>query len=73
MSTLTAPPNVSKRVAEPEFSEEERQQKMWDHYEQEVLKAVESDTWIPYTPDFFDKIRERVRQRHQAKQAEETA
>ena len=69
MSTLTAPPNV----AEQELTEEERQQKMWDYYEQEVLKAVESDTWIPYTPDYFDKIRERVRQRLQAKQSGKTA
>jgi len=69
MSTLTAPPIV----AEPESTEDERQQAMWDYYEREVLKAIESDRWIPYTPDYFDKIRERVRQRHQAKQAEETA
>jgi len=66
MSTLTAPPNV----AEQELTDEEQQRKMWDYYEQEVLKAVESDTWIPYTPDFFDKIREEVKQRLQAKQAE---
>jgi len=69
MSTLTAPPNA----AEQELAGEERQQKMWDYYEQEVLKAIESDRWIPYTPDFFDKIRERVRQRCQTKQAEATA
>ena len=66
MSTLTAPPNV----AEQELTDEEQQRKMWDYYEQEVLKAVESDTWIPYTPYFFDKIREEVKQRLQAKQAE---
>ena len=69
MSTLTAPPNV----AEQELTEEEQQQKMWDYYEQEVLKAIESDTWIPYTPDYFDKIRERVRQRLQTNQSGETA
>jgi len=69
MSTLTTPSNV----AEQELTDEERQRKMWDYYEQEVLKAVESDRWIPYTPDFFDKIREEVRQRRQAKQAEKTA
>ena len=67
MSLLTAPPDV----AESELTDEE--QKMWDYYEQEVLKAVESDRWIPYTPDYFDKMRERVRQRLQAKQSEETA
>ena len=64
MSTLTAPPNV----AEQELTEEERQQKLWDYYEQKVLEALEDDTWIPYTPDFFDKIREEVKQRIQAKQ-----
>ena len=69
MSLLTAPPNV----AEPELTEEEQQQRMWDYYEQEVLKAVESDTWIPYTEDYFDKVRERVKQRLQEKRAKETA
>ena len=66
MSTLIASPNV----AEQKLTDEEQQQKMWDYYEQEVLKATESDRWIPYTPDFFDKIREEVKQRLQAKQAE---
>ena len=66
MSTFTAPPNV----AEQELTNEEQQRKIWDYYEQEVLKAIESDRWIPYTPDFFDKIREEVRQRLRAKQAE---
>ena len=60
MSILTAPPIV----AEPEVAEEERQQAMWDYYEREVLKAIESDRWIPYTPDYFDRIRDRVRQHH---------
>ena len=69
MSLLTAPPNV----AEPELTEEEQQQRMCDYYEQEVLKAVESDTWIPYTEDYFDKVRERVKQRLQEKRAKETA
>jgi len=69
MSTLTTPSNV----AEQELTDEERQRKMWDYYEQEVLKAIESDTWIPYTPDYFDKIRERVRQRLQTNQSGETA
>jgi len=68
MSTLTAPSNL----AEQELADEERQQKMWDYYEKEVLKAIESDRWVPYTPDYFDKMRERVKQRLQAKQAEET-
>ena len=66
MSTLTAPPNVPTQVAE-----EERQQKVWDYYEQEVMKAIESDTWIPYTSDFFDNIREKVKQRLQSQQAGE--
>ena len=68
MSTLTAPPDA----AEQELTEEERQQKMWDYYEQEVLKAVESNTWIPYTPEFLDNIRKEVEQRLQSKQTGET-
>jgi hypothetical protein len=38
-----------------------------------MFESVKSDKWIPYTPDFFDKIREEVRQWLQAKQAEKTA
>jgi len=63
MSTLTAPPNV----AEQELTEEERQQKIWDYYEQEVMKAIDSDRWIPYTPDYFDKLRREAHERREAR------
>jgi len=63
MSTFTAPPNV----AGLELTEEERQQKMWDYYDQEVLKAIESDTWIPGTPDFWDKLRKEAHERREAR------
>jgi hypothetical protein len=69
MSTLAALPEV----VEQEPADEERQRNVWDHYEQEILKAVNDDQWIPYTPDFFDKIRAEVSQRCQAKQPEKTA
>jgi len=67
MSTLTAPPNV----VEPELTEEDR--KMWDYYEQEVLKAIDSGPSIPLTPEFWVTIREEVEQRLQAKRAGKTA
>ena len=64
MSTLTAPPNV----AEQELTEEERQRKMWDYYEQEVLRGLNSGQSIPLPPDFWDEIREEVRQRLRTQQ-----
>ena len=66
MSLLTAPPNV----AEPELTEEEQQQKMWDYYEQEVLKAVESDTWIQGTPEFWERLRKEAHERREARNYE---
>ena len=65
MSTLTAPPNT----AEQEPTEEERQQKMWDYYEQEVLRGLESGPPIPLTPEFWIKMRAEIEQRLQAKRA----
>ena len=62
MSTLAAPPNVSTQIAE-----EERRQKVWDYYEQEVLKAIESDTWIPGTPEFWEKLRHEAHERREAR------
>ena len=67
MSTLTAPPNV----AEQELTEEEQQ--AWDYYEQEILKTLKKDKSVPYTSEFWDKIRADVEQRLQAKRAEKTA
>ena len=67
MSTLTAPPNV----AEQEPTEEEQQ--VWDYYEQEILKTLKKDKSVPYTAEFWDKIRDDVEQRLQAKRAKETA
>ena len=63
MSTLTAPPNL----AEPKLTDEERQQKMWDYYEQEVLKAIESDTWIEGTPEFWEQLRKEAHERREAR------
>ena len=57
MSTLTAPQDVA------ELSEEER--KMWDYYEQEVLKALESDVRIPETPEFWENLRKEAHQRRE--------
>jgi len=63
MSTLTASPNV----AEQELTEEERQQKVWDYYEQKVLEALEDDAWIPYTPDFWENLRQEAHDRREAR------
>jgi len=81
--TQTLDEFVAQQVAEQELADEtayfeklaetERQRKIWDYYEQEVLKALDDDKWIPYTPDLLDKIREEVRQRLQTQQAVETA
>ena len=70
MSILTAPQDVAESGVQPELSEEER--KMWDYYEQEVLKAIDNDKWVPMTPEFWDKIRADVEQRLQAKRAAKT-
>lgn len=69
MSTLTAPSHA----AEQELTEEERQQKMWEYYEQEVIRGLESGPPIPLTPEFWVKIREEIEQRLQAKRTEKTA
>ena len=85
MSTLTASPPTAAIPPQPmdEFivqqlieqgypADEEHVQKVWDYYERECLKALKGKS-IPYTPDFWDRVRENVRQRVQAKQSEKTA
>ena len=67
MSTLTAPQDV----AEAELTEED--QKMWDYYEQEILKTLKKGKSVPYDAEFWENIRADVEQRLQAKQAEKTA
>ena len=67
MSTLAALPIVT----EPECTGEEQQ--IWDYYEQEILQTLKKDKSVPYTSEFWDKIRADVELRLQAKQAEETA
>ena len=65
MSTLTASPNV----AEQELTEEERQQKVWDYYEQEVLRGLESGPSIPLTPEYWNEFLQKREERKTAKQA----
>jgi hypothetical protein len=77
--TQTVDEFVEQEIAERGFSdkseyfaklaEEEHVRKIWAYYEKEVMNAIESDTWIPYTPDFWDKIHEDIEQRLQAQQA----
>jgi hypothetical protein len=81
--TQTLDEFVKQQVAERELADEtayfeklaeaEQQRKIWDYYEQEVLRGLNSGSPIPLTPDFWDEIREEVKQRLQAQQAEETA
>ena len=65
MSTLTALPNV----AEQELTEEERQQKVWDYYEQEVMRGLESGPPIPLTPEYWSEFLRKREERKIAKQA----
>jgi len=75
--TQTLDEFVKQQVAEQELADEaayfeklaeaQRQQKIWDYYEQEVLKALESDTWIEGTPEFWDKIRQKAQERREAR------
>ena len=67
MSTLTVPPHV----AEQGLTEKEQQ--AWDYYEQEILKTLKKDKSVPYTSEFWDKIRADVEQRLQAQRTKETA
>ena len=86
MSTLAAPP-LADSISPPMMDEyivqqlieqgypadEEHVQKVWDYYERECLKAIESDTWIPYDENFWDNMNERIEKRLRAKQADKTA
>ena len=67
MSTLTVPQDVAEADVQPELSEEER--KMWDYYEQEVLKAIESDTWTEMTPEYWSEF---LRKREERKADRQT-
>ena len=40
---------------------------MWDYYEQEVPKAVENDTWIQGTPEFWEKLRKEAHERRETR------
>ena len=89
--TQTLDEFVAQQVAEQELADEtayfeklaetERQRKIWDYYEQEVLhyyeqevlRGLNSGQSIPLTPDFWDDIREEVQQRLRTQQTEKTA
>ena len=65
MSTLTISQDVAEADVQPELTEEER--KMWDYYEQEVLKAIDSNKWTEGTPEFWEKLRKEAHQRREAR------
>ena len=75
--TQTLDEFVAQQVAELELADEaayfeklaeaERQRKIWDYYEQEVLKAIESDTWVEGTPEFWEKLRNEAHERREAR------
>jgi len=81
--TQTLDEFVAQQVAEQELADEtayfeklaetERQRKIWDYYEQEVLRGLNSGPSIPLTPDFWDDIQAEVQQRLRTQQAEKTA
>ena len=87
MSTLAAPPPttapvlpetmdefITRQLIEQGYvADEEHKQKVYDYYECECLKAIESDTWIPYDENFWDNIDKEIDQRLQAQQAERIA
>jgi hypothetical protein len=57
---------VQQQVVEQELADEaayfeklaeaERQRKIWDYYEQEVLRGLESGEPIPLTPEFWSEF-----------------
>ena len=89
--TQTLDEFIKQQVAEQELADEaayfeqlaeaQRQRKIWDYYEQEVLKAIDSadkgkGTIIKTEEDrekFWDNLRADVEQRRKARQAEKTA
>jgi len=72
--TQTLDEFVKQQVAEQELADEtayfeqlaeaQRQRKIWDYYEQEVLKALESGEPIPLTPEYWSEF---LRQRKEKK------
>ncbi|MCL2743536.1 MAG: hypothetical protein FWE67_06780 [Planctomycetaceae bacterium] len=66
MSTQSLP-NVPEQNTGVELTEEERERKIWAYYEQEVLKAIESDRWIPGTPEFWENLRKEAHERREAR------
>ena len=86
MSTLAALPQTASVPSQPmdEFivqqlieqgypADEEHVQKVWDYYERECLKAIESDTWIEGTPEFWKKLREEAHQRREERRKNQGA
>jgi hypothetical protein len=77
--TQTLDEFVKQQVAEQELADEtayfeklaeaQRQRKIWNYYEQEVLKAIESDTWIEGTLEFWEKLRQGAHERREARKA----
>jgi hypothetical protein len=74
MSTLTAPPNVlEQNCADVETDVEtdvERQREMWDYYEREVIRGLESGLPIPLTPEYWSDFLQKREERKTARQAE---
>jgi len=59
MSTLIASPNVAER----ELTDEQRQRKIWDYYEQEVMRGLESGPPIPMTPEYWSDFLQKREER----------
>jgi len=63
MSTLIA----SHNVAERELTDEQRQRKIWDYYEQEVMRGLESGPPIPMTPEYWSDFLQKREERKSEK------
>ncbi|MCL2743533.1 MAG: hypothetical protein FWE67_06765 [Planctomycetaceae bacterium] len=65
MSTQSLP-NVPEQNSETELTEEERERKLTAYYEREIQKALESNQWIPLTPEYWNEF---LRKREEIKAA----
>ncbi len=54
------------------LAEAERQQKIWDYYEEEVIRGLESGPPIPLTQEFWDGFLREREERRNAKRSGKT-
>jgi methionyl-tRNA formyltransferase len=79
--TQTLDEFVAQQVAEQELANEaayfeklaeaERQRRIWDYYEQEVLRGLESGDPIPLTPEYWSEFLRKREERKKVYHSEE--